>query len=210
MTQAGWDPRGKVYSIVSADKGWELATDVTPSNGTLKTIKGAIYSIAPNRKAVTFSAPGTKPTTFPLPDLLQPSSVALSPDQAMLIVTDSGSRYQWSYQIAADGSLQNGEPFYRLELPESGPISGATSVIEDAIGQVYFATPLGIQVCEANGRVAAILNSPAGHYPVTAIAWGGKDLDWIYAAANGRLYRRPVKVKGTASWALVKLPQPPL
>ena len=23
MTQAGYDPRGKVYSIVSADKGWD-------------------------------------------------------------------------------------------------------------------------------------------------------------------------------------------
>ena len=41
--------------------------------------------------------------------------LALSPDQSMLVVGGGGSRYSWSFQIAADGSLINGEPFYRLE-----------------------------------------------------------------------------------------------
>jgi hypothetical protein len=32
--------------------------------------------------------------------------------------------------------------------------------MEDSNGQIYFATPLGVQVCEANGRVSQILNPP--------------------------------------------------
>ena len=39
-------------------------------------------------------------------------------------------------------------------------MSGVTGATLDSIGQVYFATPLGVQMCEANGRTAAILNSP--------------------------------------------------
>jgi predicted esterase len=248
MLQPGWDPRGKVYSIVSAGKGWEpvgehyasieaiapdrdgntwfsaagktyrlgvdgkvaIATPKDVSLNVARTAKGAAYAVdATARRGLSYRS-GAAVRALPLVDLTTPSSVALSPDQAMLIVTDSHSRYQWSFQLTADGSLENGEPFYRLEMPETGAVSGATSAIEDSIGQVYFATPLGIQVCEANGRVAAILNSPVAGETVTAIAWGGKDLDWIYAAAGGRLYRRAVKVKGTASWAALKLPIPPL
>ena len=39
-------------------------------------------------------------------------------------------------------------------------MSGVQGATLDSIGQVYFASALGIQMCEANGRVAAILNSP--------------------------------------------------
>lgn len=96
----------------------------------------------------------------------------------MLIVTDAQGRYSWSFQIAGDGSLMNGEPFYRLELPETGWLSGVKGVAEDSIGQVYFATALGIQVCEANGRVAQILNSPE-HGSIANLAFGGKQLNWL-------------------------------
>ncbi len=64
----------------------------------------------------------------------------------MLVVTDAASRFSWSFQIAADGSLTNGEPFYRLELPEDGWKSEVRGAAVDSIGQVYFATPLGVQI----------------------------------------------------------------
>ena len=88
-----------------------------------------------------------------------PSGLALSPDQEMLVVPDSHARFSWSFQIG--DTLANGEPFFRLDLPESGLRGGATGAAHDATGQVYFATPAGIQICEPNGRVAAILNVPA-------------------------------------------------
>jgi sugar lactone lactonase YvrE len=135
--------------------------------------------------------------------------MALSPDQAMLVVTDAQSRFSWSFQIAADGSLINGEPFYRLEMPEAGWMSGVQGATLDSIGQVYFASAVGIQMCEANGRVAAILNSPEPG-PIAALAFAGKDMNWLYAAEGGKLFRRAVKVNGVAAWAPAKLPRPPL
>ena len=69
----------------------------------------------------------------------------------MVVVTDSTSRFSWSFQINAQGDLVNGEPFYRLEMPESGWTSGAKGVVLDSIGQVYFATSLGIRSAKRTG-----------------------------------------------------------
>jgi sugar lactone lactonase YvrE len=168
---------------------------------------GAIWFSDAKRAAIGVIPAGGKPKiAFQGSDLAQPAGLALSPDHSMLIVSDAHSRFSWSFQIAADGSLTNGEPFYRLELPESGWKSGALGVVEDSIGQVYFATPLGIQICEANGRLAQILNPPEPG-PITALTLGA---DTIYVAINNKLYRRPVKVQGTTSWSPVKPPRPPL
>ena len=54
-----------------------------------------------------------------------------------------------------------------------------------------------------------ILNPPV-HGAITSLAFGGKDLNWLYVAEGGKLFRRAVKVKGTAAWAPVKPPRPPL
>jgi sugar lactone lactonase YvrE len=148
-------------------------------------------------------------------EMRAPRSLALSPDQSMLVVTDADSRYSWSFQIAPDGTLENGEPFYRLEVPETTTwswLGGTSGAVEDANGMVYFATPLGIQVSMQNGRIAQILNPPIpGGGPMTAIAFAGNgDQNWLYAAQDGKLYRRPVKVTGANAWTVVKPPKPTL
>jgi gluconolactonase len=119
------------------------------------------------------------------------------------------ARFSWSFQIAPDGSLMNGEPYYRLEMPEAGWMSGVHGAIEDSAGQVYFATPIGIQFCEANGRVAGILNPPEPG-AMTDLVFAGKNLDWLYVLENGKLFRRSVKVRGTPVGAPAKPPKAPL
>ncbi len=146
---------------------------------------------------------------------ISPDSLTLSPDQSMLVVTDKISRYIWSFQITADGSLVNGEPFYRLEMPENTDwswLSGVHGVAEDTNGQVYFATPLGIQIAMQNGRISQILNPPIpGGGPLTAITFAGNaNASWIYVAQDGKLFRRHVKVRGANAWTVVKPPKPTL
>ena len=290
MGQPGWDPRGKVYSTVSAAQSWEqvggtygaVASPAAAKDGSVffadpganriyradaqgkvttfrsdtggaaslrvgadgsvlaaqaarrrivaygesggeKVVAqnvevrdmairadGGIYFTDPKQLTVNYIASGGKPkVVYQGGEIADPSGVTLSPDQGMLVVTDAQARFSWSFQIAADGSLVNGEPFYRLEMPESGWKSGVTGVTEDSIGQIYFATPLGIQVCEANGRTAEILNPPE-HGGATALAFSISDPSWLYVAEGGKLFRRPVKVKGVAAWSPVKPPRPPL
>src|SRR5262249_53479656 len=142
--------------------------------------KGALYFSDAGRKTVGYVAPGGQVrVVYSGGEIAVPSGVALSPDQGMLIVTDAQSRFAWSLQIARDGSLGNGEALIRLEMPESGWMSEVHGAAEDASGQIYFATPLGVQVCEANGRVAMILNPPL-HGSISSLAFGGKDLNWLY------------------------------
>jgi gluconolactonase len=212
-------PDGRLYGsqpgrkrIVSYGAGGDEAVvaDNVEAAGLAATAKSGVYFADASSKSVGYVSAGAPPrTVYDGASMAIPSGVALSPDQAMLIVTDAQSRFSWSFQIAAGGSLANGEPFYRLEMPETGWMSGTAAAAEDTIGQVYFATAIGIQVCEANGRLAAILNPPE-HGTIAGFAFAGKDLSWLYAAEGGKLFRRPVKVKGAAPWTPVKLPRPPL
>jgi len=180
------------------------------AGGLAMTAKGALYFADSVHKTVGLVEAGGKTrTVYDGGQIALPSAVALSPDQGMLIVTDAQARFSWSFQIGRDGSLINGEPFFRLETPEAGWMSGVLGVIEDSIGQVYFATPSGIQMCEANGRVAAVLNPPE-RGAISGLAFGGKDLNWLYASEGGKLFRRPVKVNGVAAWGPIKPPKPPL
>ena len=144
-----------------------------------------------------------------------PNWLALSPDQSMVVVADTMSRYSWSFQIAADGSLVNGEPFYRLEVPQAtdwSAESGTHGVAEDTNGNVYFATPLGIQIAMQNGRISQILNPPIpGGGPLTAITFAGNEsASWIYVVQDGKLFRRHVKVRGANAWTVAKPPKPTL
>ena len=174
-------------------------------DGSAATI-GVIDSSGQSRVALHWTELGGK--------MAAPRGLALSPDQSMLVVTDTVSRYSWSFQIAADGTLENGEPFYRLELPETTVMSwqsGTRGAVEDVNGMVYFVTPLGIQIAMQNGRVAEILNPPVPGAPITAITFAGTgDASWLYVAENGKLYRRQVKVTGANAWTVVKPPKPTL
>jgi sugar lactone lactonase YvrE len=290
MKEPGWDPRAKVYAMVSADKPWQQVggsygevvsptgdesgevffvdvkadriyksdaegkvTVFKESAGGVKALRvgvgGVLYAYQGGRRQIVAYSPSgdervvagnvdvsdmavTAESTIYFSDALHKTigsvdasgkvhvvyqggeiaglgGVALSGDQAMLVVSDAQGRFSWSFQIAANGSLENGEPFYRLELPEVGWRSGVRSVVEDSIGQVYFATPMGVQMCEANGRMAAVFNPPE-HGGVSSVVFAGKKMDWMYVAEGGKLFRRPVKINGVAAGTVVKLPKPPL
>jgi gluconolactonase len=144
-------------------------------------------------------------------EIMSPTALTLTPDQAMLLVADGMDRYQWSFQIAADGSLVNGEPFQRLEMPEEGLFSGVGGLTVDTLGYMWATSAVGIQVCEQPGRCTNILNKPEfTAAPVTSIAFGGPDRAWLYVTQGGKIFRRETRRTGVVAWELVKPPQPGL
>ena len=195
------------YTAAGAEK--VVAQNVSASDLAI-TAKGDIYFTDAVAKTVSFiDAKGQKHGAWSGTDIGLPLALSLSPDQGMLIVGDAQTRFNWSFQIAKDGTLVNGEPFYRVDMPELSQASGVAGVTVDAIGQAYFATALGIQYCEQNGRCAGIVSKPERGM-ISGLAFAGKDLNWLYVAEGGKLFRRPVKQKGVAAWAPVKAPKPPL
>ena len=109
----------------------------------------------------------------------------------------------------------NGEPFYRLELPETTMLSwqsGTRGAVEDMNGMVYFATPLGIQVAMQNGRVDGDPESADSGRRAADSDHLRRHRRYKLALRrqNGKLYRRPVKVTGANAWTVVKPPKPTL
>jgi sugar lactone lactonase YvrE len=61
----------------------------------------------------------------------------------------------------------------------------------DTQGNLYVATPMGVQVADHNGRVRAILSLPAGG--VDALAFSGQ---YLYVRCGQKLYVRKMKAIG--------------
>jgi sugar lactone lactonase YvrE len=184
-----------------------IAEDVTP-NDLVVSAKGEVYFTDPSHKRIWHvDGKGSKRVVHE--GLEFPNGLVLSPDQSLLLVADSRGGAVWSFQVAADGALANGQPFYRLETLDDGANPFPDGVTVDADGYLYVATRLGLQVCDQPGRVAAIIEKPHPGTLANAV-FGGPNLDTLYVAAGDKVYRRVVRRKGVWPWQPVKPPQPRL
>src|SRR6185503_20104715 len=172
------------------------------ANDLALTKGGAIYFVDTAQKAVgLIDAKGQPRLVYNGGGIMSPTALTLTPDQAMLFIGDGMDRYQWSFQIAADGSLVNGEPFQRLEMPEEGLFSGVAGLAMDSLGYLWATSAMGIQVCEQPGRCTNILNKPEfNDNPVADIAFGGPGRAWLYVTQGGKLFRRETKRTGVVAW----------
>jgi hypothetical protein len=123
---------------------------------------------------------------------------------------DARTREPWSFQVAADGSLLNGAPFFRMETSPQNILDTALQIAVDNSGDMYRGTVLGIEMESASGRMDMILNPPKYGGIPGYVAFGGPERDWLYASEDGKLYRRQTKRKGSVAWDPVKPPQPSL
>ena len=126
------------------------------------------------------------------------NGVVLSPDQSLLYVAESRSRWVYSYQVQKDGSLKAKQKYYHLHVPDTADDSGADGLCVDRDGRLYVATRMGVQVCDQAGRVNAIIPTP--NEKVSNVAFGGKDQETLFATCGDKVYRRKLKVRGAQSF----------
>ena len=138
-----------------------------------------------------------------------PNGLRFSPDQSLLLVDDSAGKWVWSFRVEPDGSLSNGQPFYRLETPDESSASGADGMTVDTEGYIYVTSKIGLQICDQPGRVVAILNKPQPG-PISNVVFAGPDLQTLYVTAGDKVFRRHVRRKGTLPWVPLKPPTPGL
>lgn len=211
-------PGGKLYAcqngrkrIVAYDAaGVEtvIAEDVN-SNDLVITHNGAIYFTDPPGKRVWYIDSNGSKRVVHEGGMEFPNGIMLSPDQSLLMVADTRGRWVWSFQVQMDGSLANGQPFYRLETWDASDVSGADGMKVDTEGHLWVATRIGIQICDQPGRVVGILDKPhAGS--LSNLVFGGPDNGWLFVTAGDRVYKRHFRRKGVNSWAPLKPPQPRL
>jgi gluconolactonase len=129
------------------------------------------------------------------------SGLAFSPDGTLFFAAEHTTKWIYSYLVQPDGSLIDKQPYYWLHMTDIPNDSGAEDLAIDTHGNLYAATRMGIQVCDENGRVRAILPLPTPCGPVRSLCFGGPQFDKLYVTDGTQVFRRKCKVHGFAPWA---------
>lgn len=203
----GQSANSRIVSMDLSGKETVLAEGVKP-NDLVLTSKGDIYFTDTPGKAVwLLHQNGEKRKVYE--GIESPNGIQLSPDQSLLVVSDSRNKWIWSFQVQPDGSLANPEPFYRLETPDENSVSSGDGMTMDTEGFLYVTTNMGLQICDPPGRVMAILPKPQPG-PFASVVFGGADFKTLYVGNGDKIYRRRMKRTGVNPWSVVKPPVPRL
>ncbi len=132
------------------------------------------------------------------------TGLLMSADHNLLFAAEGQTHWIYSFAVPApNGALQDKQRFYWLHTAESAEDdsdgSGATDLADDAQGNLYAATRMGVQICDRNGRVEGILTLPEG--AVSSLSFGGAKFDHLYIICGGRIYQRPLQVPGVPGFA---------
>jgi gluconolactonase len=204
--------RRRIVTIASDGTETVLAEDVDANDLTVLA-NNTVYFTDSGAHSVWFiDAKGNKRVAYAGTDtsgINYPSAVRTSTDQSLLMVSDARSKWVWSFQIEADGSLADGEPFYRLETPDDNSQSGSDGMTLDTLGFLYVTTKVGVQICDQPGRVEFIVSKPQDAW-LASVVFGGPDMQWLYVTSGDKVYRRHMARTGIAPWATLKPPQPRL
>ena len=111
---------------------------------------------------------------------------ATSPDGKIYTETEKNSDWLVCYTVDNKGKKSNRQQFYWLHntLHQYHDIIGMLYATD---GNLFVATKMGIQVCDHNGRVRAILPYPTAD-EITSFAFDGNDL--YIKTSNGKSYMR--------------------
>lgn len=222
ITAEACSPDGKLYAatgdgkILVLNSGGKVTTvaEGVHARGLFVSSDGRLYATEPGAheelpsRIWLVKLGGTR--TLLDTGLRHATGLVMTPDHALLFAAEGNTHWVYSYVVQPSGLLSAKQRFYWLHTAEGtdgmGDDSGATDMAEDAQGDLFVATRMGVQICDRNGRVEGILTLPGG--PVTSLSFGGKSFDTLYVVCGGRLYARRLAVRGLAGGA-APIPLPP-
>ena len=206
-------PEGTLYGVVPAGKkiiaidpqghSRTIATSIA-AHGIVVTHDGAIYVTEPGAHSDMPSRVWEiRGAQRKLVDegLASASGISFSPDGSLFYAAENTTKWIYSYVVRPDGSFTGKQPYFWLHMTDIPNDSGAEDLGVDTHGNLYVATRMGIQVCDQNGRVRAILPLPAPSGAVRSLGFGGEHFDTLYVTDGTHVYMRRLKVPGHAPWA---------
>ena len=186
----GPDDKAAVFARGSAFAGQGFGPD------------GRLYGVdAAARKIVALDARGISEKKVIDNGLLSVSGLAFAPDGGLFFAAEKTTKWIYSYVVQSDGTLTNKQPYYWLHMTDIPNESGAEDIAVDTHGELYVATHAGVQVCDQNGRVRAILGLPTPCGPVRSLCFGGKQFHTLYVTDGKQIFKRVLKVSGFPPWA---------
>jgi sugar lactone lactonase YvrE len=206
-------PAKKRIVSYGAEGGEQVVAAAVDAQHLAVTSKGLVYFTDPSAKRIwLLDKDRKKRIVFQNTAenaILRPAGLRLSPDEHLVNVTDAETRWVWSMQIGPDNGLRYGMAFHHLESPDDTQVTEAAGVTIDDSGHLFVATKLGIQICDAPGRVVGIVRKPQPGR-ISGVVFGGEGLHTLYATAGDKVYARRMRRTGTLPWVPVKLPRPQL
>ncbi|MGO9462687.1 MAG: alpha/beta hydrolase-fold protein [Isosphaeraceae bacterium] len=188
-----YDPSGHGSLVVDGIRGHHLLA--TPAGGLYVTsnsdepgASGAVWFVKDGKKTRVDS--GLKFAT----------GLAYRPDQWLLSVADGHSRWAYSYQINADGTLSNKERFFWLHVPDWEDDAGAESICYAREGPMLVATRFGIQVCADDGPTQVILPTP-DRGRVKGVCLGGPEMNTLFAVCRDKIWKRKVQIHAVGAFS---------
>ncbi len=132
--------------------------------------------------------------------LKRATGLASRPDQWLLAVADGDSKWAYSFQVEADGTLAHKERFFWLHVADGDDDAGAESICYAREGQMLVATRLGIQVCADDGPTQVILPLPDGSQAL-GVCLGGADGSVLFAVTGTQVWKRTVKLHANGAFS---------
>jgi len=214
ITGAAFGPDGTLYGADTADKkivaidakgAIRTVADGISGRGILVTHDGSIYVSEPGEHADMPSkiwriSPSGEKTVMD-EGLSSASGIAFMPDAGLFVAGEKNTQWIYSYVVSSEGTFVDKQPYYWLHMTDIPNNSGAEDIAVDTNGELYVATRMGVQVCDHNGRVRAILPLPTPCGPVRSLCFGGPDFATLYATDGKQLFWRTLKVHGFGPWA---------
>lgn len=206
-------PDGTLYGVVPSEKkvvalkpgsdSRTVAEDIV-GGGIIVTHEGSIYVSEPGEHSDMPSRIWQikgGPKRVVDEGLSSASGVAFSPDGTLFFAAEKSTKWIYSFVVQPDGSFVDKQAFFWLHTTDIPNDSGAGDLALDTHGNLYVATRMGIQVCDQNGRVRAILPLPRPSGPMRSLCFGGEHFDVLYVSDGTQIFMRRLKVRGFAPWA---------
>ncbi len=192
---AAFDAQGARRTIVEGIRGGRILVNsaaevIVTEPGAHSDEPGSIWRIGADGKKTLLDR-----------GLLAATGIAFSPDGTLLYAAERTSDRVYSFVSEGTGALEDKEPYYWLHPAGTPHAQGTGDLAVDQKGNLYAATPLGVQVCDRNGRVRAILWLPYPCGAIQGLCWGGKDFDTLYVTDGTAIFRRVMKVPGHPQWS---------
>jgi sugar lactone lactonase YvrE len=185
---------GKLMSYDSNGAG-SVILDGLPGQSILAVPGGGLYVTSngdkPNAAGTVWFVKDGKKTQVDS-GLKFATGLAYRPDQWLLSVADGHSKWVYSYQMNADGTLTNKERFFPLHVADWDDDAGAESVCYSLEGRQFIATKSGVQISADDGPTQVILPMP-DRSRVIGVCLGGPSQDTLFAFCGNKIWKRKVQ-----------------
>ncbi len=187
-------PKKQIIAIAPDSKEITVLADDVQPNDLVVSHKGHVF-FTDTGKGRVMVIDAQKKLRVAAEGINAPNGITLSSDQGTLAVSEYRGTNVWTFRVEPDGSLTGGARYMTLTTPAGKPDSGGDGSTTDAQGRYYVTSHLGIQMFDSTGRLGGVIAKPTNKGCVS-VAFAGPKLEYLYACAADRVYRRKTQAKG--------------